>query len=140
MFSLVRYALCSIALLTVSCSSSWYTHTGETATATQQAPQECPVEGTWAGLIPDGPLAGRPLQLTFYQGGMARGTSADIQPVVQINPSEWSARNSWSMKWRRLPKCATVWTRLVHRPGWRWMAESRSRPLTGSGKPERMSS
>jgi hypothetical protein len=80
MRSFGRLWLCAMVLLGGSCSSGWYTQPGETtAAATADAGQrQCQVEGRWVGMIPGGPLAGRPLELTFYQGGMARGTSGVV--------------------------------------------------------------
>lgn len=78
MRSFGRLWLCAAVLLSGSCSSSWYSQPGETVSVAPTGPVECAVEGRWVGMIPGGPLAGRPLDLTFYQGGTARGTSGVV--------------------------------------------------------------
>jgi hypothetical protein len=78
MRSFGRLWLCVMVLAGVSCPGGWYTPTAGSAATTPQAPRECPVEGTWVGMIPGGVLAGRPVELTFYQGGTARGISGSV--------------------------------------------------------------
>ena len=52
---------------------------GSQTTDTQtEAPAECNVLGVWQGVIPGGILMGQPVTLTFYENGMARGTSGNI--------------------------------------------------------------
>jgi hypothetical protein len=78
MRSVGRFLLGAVALLGIACSHGWYSPTPGPTTSAPQTPQACQVEGTWVGMIPGGPLAGRPLDLTFYQGGAARGTTGVV--------------------------------------------------------------
>lgn len=39
---------------------------------------QCSVIGQWRGIVPDGILTGRPIDLTFWEGGAARGIAGSI--------------------------------------------------------------
>lgn len=67
--------LCLSAASVSGCTNTWYGSTGET---TPQQPRQCGVVGAWRGMIQGGMLAGRPVELTFYDNGTARGVSGAI--------------------------------------------------------------
>lgn len=65
---------CLILLFHVGCSGQGTHHTSNSVGGSG----ECDAVGRWVGLIPGGILAGRMIELTFYDNGMARGTSGSI--------------------------------------------------------------
>jgi len=78
MRAIVGLSLCLSLAGVAACSSGGVQHTATSSTVGSAGPQECPVEGRWVGMIPGGILAGRMVELTFYDNGMARGTSGSI--------------------------------------------------------------
>ena len=78
----------ALALWLVGCSPPTVVnnHPTPVAPAIVNPDTDCPVEGAWAGMIPGGILAGRMVNLTFYQGGMARGNSGSI--VLEVTWQE----------------------------------------------------
>jgi hypothetical protein len=75
---IVHLILGLFVLLCVTCRP--YTPVYAPATT---APRECSVEGTWRGMVRGGVLAGRMVDLTFYQNHVARGTSGAIMLEVE---------------------------------------------------------
>jgi hypothetical protein len=78
--SILRSLLVPTLLAVSACSSAGYY--GPVAPAGAPAPQECSVVGSWTGMVQGGVLAGRMVELTFWDNAVARGTSGAIMLEV----------------------------------------------------------
>lgn len=78
MRAFLTLSLCLALLSVVGCSGQGTRNHSGSVGSGREAGMECQAVGRWVGMIPGGILAGRMLELTFYDNGMARGSSGSI--------------------------------------------------------------
>lgn len=66
--------LVALATFWISGCGSWYTQP-----VAAEAPAECPVVGTWQGIVPGGIMTGRVVTFVFQEDGGATGSVSSIR-------------------------------------------------------------
>ncbi len=118
----------SFLVLSMFATTACYWGAGAVEPVVAGGGQQCSVVGSWNGLVQAGVLAGRPVELTFWENGICRGTSGSIMLEVawEVEGNELSIIHRDS-----IPPAAACRTELVGRYSLNFSADCSSLQVMG---------